>query len=651
MCPSAVGLVGIAFYMFMFVPRSQLLKFYALTLALLAFAGVLVLSHAGLRDQLDAFFVSAYERCLSPVALLLGVIFLTHSFADNVCGVKPKALWPLFLVPVPLSFYKLGVVSSPAQSSWAWLLEYGFYLVSCALLLQAFGLGIEHLTNSAEPRDWREQPVTDEEVKTHCNECISGSAFFGGLLLALGGGIGCSRRPSQILPESQVSSTGHVIFNSPTCHVKQDFELLGVSTEHDNVSDCVPKAAILSELPGEIPLSRWQEQVAYSVALSFQSPVSIFAFECIFAFAVYLVLTCLDRVFWLLEQCGGEGEHSDTLREELNIRDVFSASFIIKFCFLFYVFVNHSLLSLPTAERSARLLYLPAWLSSHAALVVVQLLSARLRIAAIRSERCLSPHSLVCAALLLSLAALCCWLVPLTWPAAELPLWHRFWRTLLTLQLSHLMLASLLSLASGAAMRLLPTRFLQIQTLLECVRVAISTVLMILELRLYLQSLFAGEWNILTLVLLFGTSIASIGGVFVFLQNLLYLPQALRPQQLNTEGDADFVARVRASAAEEHQQEKCSICREPFTEAAIAEVARTPCRHYFHARCLAAWFLSQPNRSCPLCRQQIDAVSPLERVRRAGLDANVQNLVALANFHQGIQQGFPAAFNAAAQPV
>ena len=316
----------------------------------------------------------------------------------------------------------------------------------------------------------------DDDANTPCNTCFSASALFGGLLLALGCGVGYSPPlSSPIKLESQISFSKNFI-------VQQTLELLGGCTENSNASFPVEKVAIMAPSAAEIPASvwSWQEQIAYAVALSFQSPVSIFAFECIIAHAVYLLLMCFERVFWWLERCGGGGEHSDTLREELNVRNVFSASLRIKFCLLFYVFVNHSLLSLPIAERSERLLYLPAWLSSHAAVVVVQLLGARLRIAVIRSERCLSPHSLVCAALLLSLAALCCWLVPLTWPAAELPLWHRFWRTLLTLQLVHLMLASFLSLASGAAVRLLPTRFLQTQTLLECVRVAISTVLVIL---------------------------------------------------------------------------------------------------------------------------------------------------------------------------
>ena len=206
--------MGIAFYFFMFVPRSLLPQFYAHTLAPLAFAGALVLSHAALRDKLDAFFVSGTERALAPVALLLGVLLLTHALANRMCGVEHKALWPLVLVPVPLALYALGVVSSPEQSTWVWLLEYGVYLVACVLLLQALCIGIEHLAKCAHPR---EQPVTDEEAKAGCNTCFGGSALFGGLLLAfnivlvLGGAVRYSAtHTKQTQFDSKVSSTGSV---------------------------------------------------------------------------------------------------------------------------------------------------------------------------------------------------------------------------------------------------------------------------------------------------------------------------------------------------------------------------------------------------------------------------------------------------------
>ena len=196
----------------MFVPRSLLPQFYAHALAPLAFAGALVLSHAALRDELDVFFMSATERSFAPVALLLGVLLLTHALANRVCGVEHKALWPLLLVPVPLVFYELGVVYSPAQSTWVWLLEYGVYLVACVLLLQAFCIGVEHLAKCAHPRG----PVTEDEAKEGCNTCFGGSALFGGLLLAfniglvLGGGVryyATDPKPTQL--DSKVSSPGN----------------------------------------------------------------------------------------------------------------------------------------------------------------------------------------------------------------------------------------------------------------------------------------------------------------------------------------------------------------------------------------------------------------------------------------------------------
>ena len=293
----------------------------------------------------------------------------------------------------------------------------------------------------------------------------------------------------------------------------------------------------------------------------------------------------------------------------------------VKFCFLFYVFVNQSLLSLPTAERSERLLYLPAWLAdSRRSCSWCSCSPPGCESRPFARRRCVSPLSLVCAGLLLSLAALCCWLAPITWPASECASVAPLLAHAVALQLMHLVLSSLLSLASNVAMRLLPARFLQIQTLLECVRLAIVTTLVILELRLYVQSISAGEWNAVTLVR------AARGVDRLDCWRVRTRPEALQPPEdsalaaaaIDGERDADFVARVRANAPDESQQEECPICREPFTETAIAEVARTPCRHYFHARCLTAWFLSQPRRSCPLCRQQMGVAAPSDRNRRSG---------------------------------
>ena len=214
---STAGLVGILFYFLMFLPRSALPQFYAHTLAPLCFVGALVLSHAALRDQLDVYFVNATERTFAPVALLLGVLLLTHALANGVCGVKHKALWPLLLVPVPLALYKLGAVSSPAHSTRAWLLEYGVYIVTYRLLQQASDMSMQHFTKCTRPR---EHPVTDDEAKEACSTCFYGPALFGVMLLAfnavlvLGGVMRYSPAPSSSRPiESELIKNGVILFS------------------------------------------------------------------------------------------------------------------------------------------------------------------------------------------------------------------------------------------------------------------------------------------------------------------------------------------------------------------------------------------------------------------------------------------------------
>lgn len=201
--------MGVAFFFFMFVPRSLLPHFYAHCLAPLAFAAALVLSHAALRDRLDAFFDAGSERFVAPLLLLVVLLLLAHALANRVCGVEHKLLWPLILVPVPLVLYAIGIVSSSARSTWTWLLEYGVYVVACVLLLQAFFVGIDHLAKYAQPR---EQQMSDEEAKASCDTCFRGAALFGCLLLAFNIGVvlGGGARHSQT-PSSQLDSIGTVV--------------------------------------------------------------------------------------------------------------------------------------------------------------------------------------------------------------------------------------------------------------------------------------------------------------------------------------------------------------------------------------------------------------------------------------------------------
>jgi hypothetical protein len=58
--------------------------------------------------------------------------------------------------------------------------------------------------------------------------------------------------------------------------------------------------------------------------------------------------------------------------------------------------------------------------------------------------------------------------------------------------------------------------------------------------------------------------------------------------------------RLAAAAGE---RSACAVCQEPFRSA--DEVLKLPCRHCYHASCLAAWL--QRQASCPLCRASVGA--------------------------------------------
>ena len=90
--------------------------------------------------------------------------------------------------------------------------------------------------------------------------------------------------------------------------------------------------------PVENSSSRWSagQYIAYTIALSFRSPVSIFAIESLIAIVLFLLLTSFDRLFWVLELFeagGGEVEHIEILSEMINTRDVICAFVPIKLNF------------------------------------------------------------------------------------------------------------------------------------------------------------------------------------------------------------------------------------------------------------------------------------------------------------------------------
>lgn len=207
------------------------------------------------------------------------------------------------------------------------------------------------------------------------------------------------------------------------------------------------------------------------------------------------MIACVERFSSVLTRFSSEIEHNDTVPQVSNVPDLLSAHSQTSSSFLFYVFMNQCLCSLPTAKNKlfSLLSYLPAWLATTIAAFAVRLLDVRLLIAVVRSKRRLSPSCLVAAGLLLSIAALALWLAPITWPPKELPLFDRFWCSLLAIQTSELVLTSLLFLTSSAALLLFAKRFLENQTLVEVVRVAISATLLFKNLSLYMQPISADD--------------------------------------------------------------------------------------------------------------------------------------------------------------
>ena len=178
----AVGLVGIVFFYFMFVHRSFLFRFYLHVLAPLAVIGMILFSHAGLRDQLNWLEKSSIDHSFFLPILFLVALLLVALYAIWLCGVQYTRLWPLFILMVPLVLHKLRsiFVVSPDEIMTLCLFEYGVYIGVCLFLIPALLQGIEHFKSYLVPRV---QPVSDNEAKEGCHNCFRSSAVFGVLIL------------------------------------------------------------------------------------------------------------------------------------------------------------------------------------------------------------------------------------------------------------------------------------------------------------------------------------------------------------------------------------------------------------------------------------------------------------------------------------
>lgn len=59
------------------------------------------------------------------------------------------------------------------------------------------------------------------------------------------------------------------------------------------------------------------------------------------------------------------------------------------------------------------------------------------------------------------------------------------------------------------------------------------------------------------------------------------------------------------AAGEAFDDKDCSICLEEFVDEKGMRLAKTPCSHVFHDRCLARWLSLGTSSSCPVCRSNI----------------------------------------------
>jgi E3 ubiquitin-protein ligase BIG BROTHER-like protein len=75
---------------------------------------------------------------------------------------------------------------------------------------------------------------------------------------------------------------------------------------------------------------------------------------------------------------------------------------------------------------------------------------------------------------------------------------------------------------------------------------------------------------------------------------------------------SEYSAAAHAAAG---GAEQCAVCR---LEYEVGDVTTTlPCKHYFHAECLAPWL--RANKTCICCKRELPGASPAHAARRAAV--------------------------------
>ena len=650
---------------FVLLPPAAACLLYKWLLAPMAFTVAVLLSHYLIRGHIGRVWHTSSYRALVETLFVAVAASITALFANQLSGVRRVyLLLPLVLLPVPLLLHRIGLISTARADSIA--LEY--YLYTATLLLLLFAIHesfIEFLVQTrailARQHDpmfvavhptWRtpKTPVSllnEQRLWRAADKTILAAAIFT-LFLLLVNLVLVSLWPQVTPVNSMVTALENTANASVpndarySLHVEVDYstetrsaseystETTAAATVHTNIPVTPQLVQLVADTRGNYSqnstVTRTDEwpfvrSFFFSVALLFESPVTLFAAASSLAVPLYALLVALDTShkrlspvpefhFWSFVQ-----HMRHVCRVDVGVSDSSTTVAYVLLALVFYGFTNRSLSALEPALE--RLLYLHVWIVTCAVRLLSSALGFYLQTMPYESGR--KRSILFNVALHVLLLAPSCFFIWYCWPLGSMPFWQYFWAVVIVLNAATSVIYSLLRVSSAlCAVYLHRTLFRETEWILLGIKLLWMLVLIVFSLWLFALA-SANEWNALTLVAFIGfvtsqgfSACRNAGGLSIACRQVAH---SARPP-ITEDSDPVIFREVRSMRA------KCCLCRCSVREEQQLEeqeIERSVCEepHYFHAACFRMWRID--HSICPICRdpQQPSSARLIEYIAAA----------------------------------
>ena len=634
-------LIGVLYVCFVLLPPAVACLLYRWLLATIAGIGTVLLSHYLIRDHFAHLWGTSSYRPLIETLLVSMSASVTSVLASQLSGVRRLYfLLPLMLLPIPIVLHRIRLIDAARPDTIVY--EYYAYALALLLLLPAIYESLKELEVRTRDILRKQQDamlttpispvslINEQRLRRAADKTFLSANIFMFCLLLVNlvlASLWPHQSPVNNLTATALANTT----NTPVAN----------NTNDSAYAPQMTTAATTMPVPTSLPVTlqfvqlvadttdnyrqnstatqtdKWSfgRSFVFSIALLFESPVTLFAAASSLAVPLYALLVALDTSHKHLcpmpeyyIRSMHRAEHAPFVQHmrhvhcfDVGVSDLSTTVAYVLLALVFYGFTNTSLSALETGERVKRLLYLPIWLATCAVRLLSSALGFHLQTMPYETERKpyyysrrrkigllfnMSTHVL--------LQVLCSFFIWLCWPHASMPFWQHFLAVVIVLNALTSVIYSALGLFSVLCGFYFPRGFIETEAAVLIIKMIWMLSITVYSLWIFALT-FANEWNAVTLVALMGFVTCqgfSAGRIAVGLWTAC-------------SHDPPFSPAGRSNV---WSRSHCTLCtcssvnveiEGPDMESSICETHR-PGLGYFHTACFRMWRVD--HSMCPICR-------------------------------------------------